>query len=116
MGGRGRSAGKGGRQYSFDDELFRSRIAEIIGESKRSIAALASTGNSIGGANPQMLYKKCACCGEYTIPAGTEYQICPICGWIDDPNQNKNPEEMNGMNNRSLKQAREDYLKKIKRK
>ena len=114
MGGRGRSSGKGARQYSLDGEILRSRITSIVLESAKSRATIA--GNGSGGINPITSFKKCACCGEYTIPSGTVYQICPVCGWVDDSYQNKNPEAMDGKNTRSLKQAREEHMKNTRRK
>lgn len=48
----------------------------------------------------------CPCCGKaYT----EEYDICPVCGWENDPNQFRNPEFSGGANEMSLKQAREAY-------
>lgn len=41
-------------------------------------------------------FKKCFCCGEYTIPINIEYTICSVCGWIDDKYQNTHPDSLNG--------------------
>jgi hypothetical protein len=62
-----------------------------------------------GGAASPQLYKKCACCGEYTIPLGSEYEICPVCGWVDDNYQNINPDSLDGKNPVSLLQAKNTY-------
>jgi hypothetical protein len=115
MGGRGRSSGLGKRQYSTDDEFMRKEISGIIDDSKRIREALiGKAGISSGSGLPQLL-KKCACCGEYTIPARTTYELCSNCGWIDDPHQNHNPESLNGKNTVSLTQARKNYIKKTKK-
>jgi rubrerythrin len=48
----------------------------------------------------------CACCGEYTIPINSEYEICPVCGWIADPYQNAHPDSTEGKNSICLHEAR----------
>jgi hypothetical protein len=71
---------------------------------------LAGAGTGVGGAGGLGLptrNKKCSCCGENSIPVRTEYTVCPVCGWIDDPYQNKHPDSLNGQNAISLKEARE---------
>lgn len=76
---------------------------------------VAGTGVGIGGAGGLGLpikKKKCFCCGENSIPAKTEYTVCPICGWIDDPYQNKHLDSLDGENAISLKEAREIYKRK----
>ena len=73
---------------------------------------LAETGVGAGGAGELDLpirKKKCFCCGEYTIPIETEGEVCPICGWIDDPYQNRHLDSLDGKNTISLKEAREIY-------
>lgn len=63
-----------------------------------------------------MLFKKkkeeksmrtCPVCGQYTF---TEpHDICPICGWEDDPVQLKDPDFTGGANKPSLNQAKEEW-------
>ncbi len=54
---------------------------------------------------------KCPCCGYYTLAEGdTDYDICPVCFWENDPWQAKEPEETGGANGVSLKQARENFV------
>ena len=53
--------------------------------------------------------KQCACCGEYTLTAGSVYEICPVCGWEDDDIQNGDPDFDGGANDMSLNQAKEAY-------
>jgi len=50
----------------------------------------------------------CVCCGAYTMrekPPGT-YEICPVCGWEDDPIQFRDPDFAGGANEMSLNEAR----------
>lgn len=56
--------------------------------------------------------KKCHCCGEFTLPANSQYEECPNCGWIDDPFQNIHPESAVGRNSISLNQAKANYIQK----
>lgn len=50
--------------------------------------------------------KKCACCGAHTVKE--KYDICPFCGWEQDPSQERFPNET-GANPVSLSQAREYF-------
>lgn len=108
MGGRGTSSGRGPRQITIYDEIKRHEIADIINESDRRREYLVGDGKNGGLLSPE-LFKKCACCGEYTIPVKSEYEICLVCGWIDDPNQNQNPDSLDGRNPITLNQARQEY-------
>ncbi|MBW7905417.1 MAG: hypothetical protein LC135_02880 [Phycisphaerae bacterium] len=50
----------------------------------------------------------CPCCGLLTLdekPPGT-YDICPTCGWEDDPVQYRQPDFAGGANELSLNEAR----------
>ena len=53
--------------------------------------------------------KKCKCCGNYSLPIGTVYEICSICNWEDDDIQNDNPDLEGGANDMSLNQAKKAY-------
>lgn len=53
----------------------------------------------------------CPCCGSNTIETPDFYEICPVCGWEDDPGQHQNPDDDVGANNISLNEAREAYQK-----
>ena len=46
----------------------------------------------------------CPCCGFRTIgdDAYGSYDICPVCGWKDDPVQRANPCSRGGANKESL--------------
>ena len=45
---------------------------------------------------------KCPCCGKSTV---SEYDICDICNWENDPVQRENPELKGGANEMSLNEA-----------
>ena len=119
MGSRGRDSGVGNRQMTLKNAAEQNRIAEIISNSAKKRKKLleddhggaGGVGARVGKRLPKLL-KKCACCGEYTIPANSEYEICPICGWVDDKYQNANPNSLSGKNPLSLNDAR-DRFKRI---
>ena len=53
----------------------------------------------------------CPCCGSLTLdeePPGT-YEICPVCGWEDDPVQFDDPDYAGGANTMSLNEAKKAY-------
>lgn len=116
MGGRGSSSGANTKQVSVEEYLYKERISAIIQKSQNHLAenqeGLAGTGNGGTGigAGSSATYKKCACCKSYVIPYGTQNQICPVCGWIDDEFQNAHPDSVDGANDKTLKEYREDYL------
>ena len=94
MGGRGIQARPSLHQVTLFDVERQSKISNIIEERKRQIVQEGSGG--VGGTRFLGLLKKCACCGEYTLTAGTTYEECSVCGWIDDPLQKQNPNSTNG--------------------
>ena len=111
MGGRGRSSDLGARQITIHDAIKQREIADVILECTKKREGLIGNDVSTGGGNPR-LFKKCACCGEYTIPLGSEYEVCLVCGWIDDKYQNNHSDSLQGKNNTTLIQARTNYQKK----
>lgn len=58
---------------------------------------------------------QCPCCGQFTLesPPGM-YDICPICGWEDDPVQFKDSNYTGGANAESLVIVREKYKRSKK--
>jgi rubrerythrin len=111
MGGRGRDSGITVNQLTITEYEKRMAIKEAIQASTMQRESMNVKDGS-GGLSSPILYKKCACCGEYSILADSKYETCPICGWIDDPYQNQHPESLNGKNPISLLQAREKYMQK----
>ena len=111
MGGRGRESGLVGRQISIDEVQMRNRVIGIIKENEILRTNIMAIGGG-GGEKSFVLLKKCACCGEYTIPINTEFEECPNCGWIDDPYQNRHKDSLIGKNPLTLTQARKLYFEK----
>jgi hypothetical protein len=50
--------------------------------------------------------KVCACCGFATLPPGSVFEICALCGWQDDGVQNDDPDYAGGANELSLNEYR----------
>ncbi len=51
----------------------------------------------------------CPCCGRFHFEEKGAYEICPICGWEDDPVQRRDPDFEGGANSMSLSEARRKY-------
>ncbi|MCD8087122.1 MAG: hypothetical protein LUE22_00840 [Oscillospiraceae bacterium] len=51
---------------------------------------------------------RCPVCGKTNV---TEYDICTVCNWENDPIQNWKPDLPGGANRMSLNQAREAWAK-----
>ncbi|WP_423835832.1 CPCC family cysteine-rich protein [Streptomyces endophytica] len=52
----------------------------------------------------------CPCCGFLTLEQRGFYEICPVCGWEDDGQDDHNADEYIGGPNRvSLTEARRNY-------
>lgn len=54
----------------------------------------------------------CAICGEYEFENENSYDICPICGWIDDGTEEIPFNDYSEVNVISIKEAKEDFQKK----
>ena len=55
-------------------------------------------------------FQPCPCCGAEEIGELGAYEICPVCGWEDDPVQSADPSYAGGANDMSLLEAREAWL------
>ncbi len=55
----------------------------------------------------------CPCCNARTLPAGGDFEICPVCYWEDDGQGDEDADEVRGGPNGelSLTAARENYAK-----
>lgn len=58
--------------------------------------------------------KRCACCGHYTLPKDSIFEICEVCGWQDDEVQNEKPDYRGGANQMSLNEAKAAYKRNEK--
>ncbi|HSM96199.1 MAG TPA: CPCC family cysteine-rich protein [Rhizomicrobium sp.] len=52
----------------------------------------------------------CRCCGALTIRRQDAYEVCPVCGWEDDPTQARDENVSGGANRTSLAEARAAWL------
>jgi rubrerythrin len=97
MGGRGGCSNYNAQQPTLDEERTRLDIEKIIQENdkKRALSKIKN-GNIGGGKLSSIKKKKCVCCGELTITVGSTKEKCPVCGWIDDPYQNRHPDSLDG--------------------
>lgn len=113
MGSRGQGINKGNRQVKIEEMLMQNRIDEILKESeilrlkKKGLDGLEIDNAVQNGLSISL--KQCACCEEYTLPYNTNKYICYICGWIDDKNQNSQPNNPIGLNPIALNKAKENY-------
>lgn len=53
----------------------------------------------------------CPCCGNKTIDELGCYEICPVCGWEDDPVQSADPDFSGGANSSNLNEAKRAFNK-----
>jgi hypothetical protein len=109
MGGRGISSGTDINQITIEKYQDRVVVEEIIKNADNIRSEMANIEEK--DKRIPILYKRCACCGEFTIPVDTEYVKCYICGWIDDEFQNKSIFSTEGKNEICLNEARVLYRK-----
>ena len=64
-------------------------------------------------AQPPGLSLRCPCCGGRTLDERGSYDICPVCFWEDDGQDDHNADVVRGGPNGtlSLTQARANYLR-----
>lgn len=66
--------------------------------------------NVVRQAKPGVRYA-CPCCKYLTLTTRGWYEICPVCGWEDDGQDDHDAEELRGGPNKvSLQKARSNYL------
>ncbi len=53
---------------------------------------------------------KCPVCNKYDFSESGSYEICPVCGWEDDPVQEDDPAYSGGANLMSLNEAKTAYI------
>ncbi len=107
MGSRGAESNTNPNQFTIGRLMLISQVASIRKEADIKRAKLMRSGGQGGvSASPS---KKCACCENFTLPISSIYEVCYVCGWIDDPRQNQNPDSHEGKNPLSLREAKEQY-------
>jgi hypothetical protein len=57
----------------------------------------------------------CDCCGSKVIRERGAFEICPVCGWEDDPAQARDPDLAGGANATSLNVARSEWKRRATR-
>jgi len=55
----------------------------------------------------------CLCCGSLVLSNYGLREICPVCGWQDDPVQSTNENFAGGANELSLCEARKNWLRRV---
>jgi len=54
---------------------------------------------------------QCDCCDYYTVTAGHDYEICPVCYWEQDWQGVSEPDEQSGANHGlTLRDGRRNFL------
>ena len=53
---------------------------------------------------------KCPVCGKYDFPEENSFDICPICGWVNDGVQTDNHNYAGGANYLSVNEARIEFF------
>ena len=112
MGGRGASTGIDTRQFTIDQIIFRNEVMQVRNAADKIRDSMNNIGGVSGGV-PSIRKKQCFCCENFTLPASTEYVQCEVCGWIDDPYQNKHTDSLLGKNLITLLEARKQYYERI---
>ncbi len=51
----------------------------------------------------------CPCCATLALGEEAAYEVCPTCGWEDDPVQREQPDYAGGANGVSLHEARKNW-------
>lgn len=117
MGGRGVSMNNQNTQISISHHLLRQEVMAIhMDNSNHSIEGEDTQfgGDHTISGKKHVPMKRCFCCRMFSIPAYSQYQTCPICGWIDDPYQNGNPNLKTGANSISLHEAKKRWEERTK--
>ena len=97
------------RKIDMADGIYVINVGGYIGSSTRSeIAYAAAHGKTIDYLE-QPAAQRCPVCGRYYFTEPHSYEICPVCGWEDDPSQKRYPDMEGGANAESLNEARRKY-------
>ena len=97
------------RKIDMADGIWVINVNGYVGSSTRSeIAYAAAQGKTIRYLE-EPADKRCPVCGKYYFSETGSYEICPVCGWEDDPSQKRWPDMEGGANHESLNEARRKY-------
>lgn len=97
------------RKIDMSDSIYVINRDGYIGESTASeIAYAAKNGKEIAYME-EIESLRCPICGKYYFPMRRSYEICPVCGWEDDPVQRGDEEYTGGANHMSVLEARAAY-------
>lgn len=69
-------------------------------------AARIGAAMATGAIGPMKDEVDCPACGRATLTHAGGREVCPVCGWEDDPAQRENPRSSAGDNGISLEEAR----------
>ena len=97
------------RKIDLADGIYVINVGGYIGSSTRGeIVYAAEHGKNISYLEEDE-GKRCPVCGKYFFTERNAYEICPVCGWEDDPLQRRIPDLDGGANAESLNEARQRY-------
>ena len=97
------------RKIDLAEAIFVVNEGGYIGESTASeIAYAARTGKNIYFLE-EPEERRCPCCNLYFFREKNAYEICPVCGWEDDPLQRREEDFTGGANAPSLREARQAF-------
>ncbi|MDO4489478.1 MAG: histidine phosphatase family protein [Lachnospiraceae bacterium] len=102
--GKHRFLGAFGKDTEPSEELV-----TLVRELAEKGAAMASAQGQAKPGQSTVNNGRCACCGS---PISERYEICQVCGWEDDPVQNRDPEFSGGANRECLKEYRKNWEQK----
>lgn len=85
-----------GSFYGFPNEYLSKLVSEIVGSNIE-----------VEGDVEKLL--PCPCCNYETLVQRGEYDICPVCFWEDDGNND--PSQYSGPNHMTLSEGRSNYEK-----
>ncbi len=109
MGGRGASSGIDGNQITIWHYEDKKKVEEIV---RNADVIRDSLGiEEIKAGKFHKTYRRCFCCGKFTVPLDSVNAKCPVCGWIDDEHQNTHIYSTEGANGLCLAETRRLYLK-----
>ena len=97
------------RKIDMADGICVINVNGYVGSSTRSeIAYAAAHGKTITYLEAPPA-GRCPVCGKYYFSEQGGYEICPVCGWEDDPVQKRFPDMEGGANHDSLNEAKRKY-------